>query len=394
MACIAVSMGVKSAGTVPRGLRDTRAAAHRLLRGGCGRRQGMCRDGKTICGMGHPGAGSRRRPLLATHAQTPPSQQSPQFVQKIRARESPDHRRRSGFLHTRRTRGSAFGRRWRCDRGDRRRRRNRCGPDRRRRAEHDDDDQSCPGFVATAPCWARTAASGRTPPARRRLSSPPPPTASRGAPAARRKWGRAGSWRRAGLRHLVVADIARAHEPRPDHRRRHRCEACRRADPVLGRPGACHHLEPQRPARRSPMAAGRTCRATRTFCRAGCACAAPTTWRSTAVPAPAPRHRPQRTPACAGFQEYGPASGAGHQHLQQDRRRADARAGDRWPRRSRAARRSCGRIFRVGASFLPNNTWTVNGSIAGTGFTGTIDGPNVTGNLEAGLQFYEVKGWK
>jgi hypothetical protein len=36
----------------------------------------------------------------------------------------------------------------------------------------------------------------------------------------------------------------------------------------------------------------------------------------------------------------------------------------------------------------------VNGSIAGAGFTGSIDGPNVTGNLEAGLQLYEAKGWE
>jgi hypothetical protein len=48
----------------------------------------------------------------------------------------------------------------------------------------------------------------------------------------------------------------------------------------------------------------------------------------------------------------------------------------------------------AGASFRPHNTWTVNGSAAGICFTGNVDGPNVTGNIEAGLQLYEIKGWE
>ena len=48
----------------------------------------------------------------------------------------------------------------------------------------------------------------------------------------------------------------------------------------------------------------------------------------------------------------------------------------------------------VGASFLPDNTISLNGNVGGTPFYGVIQGPSVMANLEAGLQLYEVKGWE
>lgn len=48
----------------------------------------------------------------------------------------------------------------------------------------------------------------------------------------------------------------------------------------------------------------------------------------------------------------------------------------------------------AGASFLPDNTITLSGNVGGTSFYGVVQGPSVIANVEAGLQFYEVKGWE
>jgi hypothetical protein len=48
----------------------------------------------------------------------------------------------------------------------------------------------------------------------------------------------------------------------------------------------------------------------------------------------------------------------------------------------------------AGASFMPNNNWTLNGSLGGATLAATFTGPEITANLEAGLQLYEVKGWE
>lgn len=48
----------------------------------------------------------------------------------------------------------------------------------------------------------------------------------------------------------------------------------------------------------------------------------------------------------------------------------------------------------AGASFLPDNTITLSGNVGGAPFYGVIQGPSVIANVEAGLQFYEVKGWE
>ncbi len=48
----------------------------------------------------------------------------------------------------------------------------------------------------------------------------------------------------------------------------------------------------------------------------------------------------------------------------------------------------------AGVSFLPNNNWTLNGSLGSNTLSAAFTGPEVIGNLEAGLQLYEAKGWE
>ncbi len=47
-----------------------------------------------------------------------------------------------------------------------------------------------------------------------------------------------------------------------------------------------------------------------------------------------------------------------------------------------------------GAEFVPDSTLHLTGNVAGTPVAGDINGPNVLGIVEAGLQVYEAKSWE
>jgi hypothetical protein len=95
----------------------------------------------------------------------------------------------------------------------------------------------------------------------------------------------------------------------------------------------------------------------------------------------------------SGFQEYGPASalnidGFGRTGVALT---PTLEIGGRYTMGGATILRP---YLSAGASFLPANSWTMTGSLAGNTLTAAFTGPEVTGNLEAGLQLYEVKGWE
>jgi hypothetical protein len=47
-----------------------------------------------------------------------------------------------------------------------------------------------------------------------------------------------------------------------------------------------------------------------------------------------------------------------------------------------------------GATFLPDNSATVSGTLAGTPFSGTAHAPSVLANVEVGLQLYQARSWE